>query len=161
MKKNSIKLITSLLVLILVIGTSSCKKDDDPGSDPETDKITLIVDANYYEPYLIQDTDNGYELYVTGSFANGQNGLTLTFDSDVTVGTHDLSDIESSYGIFWDQVINLYAGNIDRYWSRSGSIIVEEYNAETGKLKGTFSATCKTLDDRSVTITSGTFIVFL
>ena len=162
MKKLTFKSITLLLLCVVIIGVSACKKDneDDPGTDPDTAGITLKVNGVTYEPYLIQDVDIGFGLNVIGSFADGKHGLTIVFESDVTVGIHDLSDINSRYGLYWDDVISMT--NIERYFSRSGSIVVNEYNAETGKLVGTFSGTCKTLDDsKSLTVTDGTFLVYI
>ncbi len=106
--------------------------------------------------------DIGFGLNVVGSFTDGQHILSITFDSDIATDTHDLSDIDSYYGFYWDDVISISAPQIDRYFSRSGTMVVEEYNAETGKLKGTFSGVGKTLDDsKSVTVTNGTFLVFI
>jgi hypothetical protein len=55
-------------------------------------------------------------------------------------------------------IINLYK---KMYTSKSGSLVVEEYSAETGRLKGTFNATCATSDNKTVTVTNETILVFL
>ena len=160
MKQITIRLMASLLVLMLVIiGSSSCKKDNK--TESQSPKITLNVNGEYFEPYLIQDADIGFGLFVVGSFSDGQHSLSLNFDSDITQGSHDMGDPNSAYGMFWDNVININAGNIERYTSKSGTLVVEEYNAETGRLKGTFNATCATSDNKTVTVTNGTFLVFL
>jgi|GEM_PF-4346005 len=161
MKKNAIYFLNVLVVLVLVVGTLACKKDDNSGSEPEYDKITLQVDGANYEPFLIQHVDIGYGLTVVGSFSDGKNSLVIILESDITEGDHDLSNHELSYGVFWDKVIDLNSGNIERYTSASGNIFVEEYNEETGKLKGTFHATCTTSDNKTVSITNGTFVVYL
>lgn len=159
MKQVTTKLMLILLVMVLIVGNSACKKDN--STDTEYDKITLNVNGEYFEPYLIQDADIGFGLMVVGSFSDGKHSLSLNFESDITIGSHDMGNLDSAYGMFWDNVIDAYSGNIERYFSKSGSLVVEEYDQDTGRLKGTFNATCTSADNKTVTITNGTFLVFL
>ncbi|MBU3928941.1 MAG: hypothetical protein KKB74_14135 [Bacteroidetes bacterium] len=159
MKQITTRLVASLLVLVLVIGSPACKKDNK--TETESAKITLTVNGENFEPYLIQDADIGFGLFVVGSFSDGQHILSLNFDSDITEGSHDMGNPDSAYGMFWDKVNDINSGNIERYTSKSGSLVVEEYSAETGRLKGTFNATCATSDNKTVTVTNGIFLVFL
>ncbi|OFY49760.1 MAG: hypothetical protein A2W85_07840 [Bacteroidetes bacterium GWF2_41_31] len=159
MKQITTRLVASLLVLVLVIGSPACKKDNK--TETESAKITLTVNGENFEPYLIQDADIGFGLFVVGSFSDGQHILSLNFDSDITEGSHDMGNLDSAYGMFWDKVNDINSGNIERYTSKSGSLVVEEYSAETGRLKGTFNATCATSDNKTVTVTNGIFLVFL
>ncbi len=160
MNQTLLKFASALLVVLLIVGICSCSKDDDGNPETESDKITLIVDGVAYESFLIQNTDVGFGLTVIGSFSDAQHIMGLMFESEVTEGEHDLSE-SSAYGVLWDVVHSTY--NIERFTSESGSLTVEEYNAETGKLKGTFNAVCTSMNNSNnkVTISSGTFVVFL
>jgi len=156
MKRVNLNLLTAMLVILFVTSFSSCKKDS--STEPETEKITFTVDGTQYETSNIQGADAGFGLMIVGSLTSEQRALSILFDYDgISTGTYTFGD--ANYSINWDVFIT--TTEIDRYTARSGSITIDEYNAETGKIKGTFNAVCKTLNDsRTVTITNGSFIVY-
>ena len=158
MNQITIKLMASLLAISLIFGVSACKKSDDD-SDPESEKISLMVNGTPYNANLVQDANVGFGLVIAGTFPDGQHALGLYFDQDITEGSYDLSDPESYYRISWD--IHHSLTNIERFWSESGELTIEEYNEEAGLIKGSFNGTCTSDNNNTVTITSGVFIAHI
>lgn len=156
MKKVTLNLLTVLLALLFVTSFSACKKDST--TEPDAEKISFTVNGTPYETSFVQGADAGFGLMIVGSLTSEQRALSILFDYDgISTGTYAFGD--SNYSVFWDVFIT--TTEIDRYTSRSGSITIEEYDAETGKIKGTFNAVCKTLNDsKTVNITSGSFLVY-
>ncbi len=166
MKFIRISLLCALCMVLLACGKDSNpsdnNNDDDNNNNPKTSLLRFTLDgpgiANrtydmnhtfYTANYLYEEEEQysvgsliGADMNLTTAFPGKSTGTyTLDGDSFVTLSIH--TDGETQVSMF----------------SETGSLTILEANAGTGRLKGTFSGTFMSTENRTYTVTNGSFTI--
>jgi hypothetical protein len=153
-KKNNLLAFAILIIGIVLIFASSCKKDDkedDNNVTPvSTDKITATIGGNAFVATDIIRQSNYGNLVITGLDNIKSLGICL-FDT-LKVGTYSLGQFGTKCNLQHAPNIN----GTEIYSSISGTLVLTEFSA-TGKIKGTFNAVLNKINKKgtNINITNG------
>lgn len=160
------------LLCVLCIALLACSKDSNPSGNnnddnnnnnssktsllrftlngPDVTNKTYEMDPTFYNASYTYQEDEGYSLGIligsnivmnVGFF--GKATGTYTIDENHFVGLSVNTDDESQLSLI----------------SGSGSLTILEANTGTGRLRGTFSGTFMSTENRSYTVTNGSFTI--
>ncbi len=160
MKKNNKTWFISLIIMgFMLLLANSCKKADDNSNSSNSttpapvkgkNSMSATVGGVAYTATSINVMTASGKVGITGM--NGTKNLILWLPDAFTTGTHSLS-------IFGDYMGQYAPGGSNIFTSTSGSIIISEYIASNGKIKGTFNFVGSD-NSTTVDVTSGQFEVY-
>ena len=143
-----------LCLALACLATSSCKKDEDDKLDPEGDCFTAKVDGQMFESDNVTGTLAIFDL-ITVSATSG-NGPVPTFGLTLVttdVGTYSFAAQSDVVGLYAPDPLT----SSEEFGATSGTLTIQEHNAASKRLRGTFSFEGTNIDGETIQVTEGFF----
>lgn len=124
------------------------------------DTLKATIDGTAWTGKSIEASINAGEMSIVGSSADGSQSIGLLLPSTATAGTYPLDGSNPSYiGVYTLVAGGTAAGLV----STAGSVTIQENNASTSRVRGTFTFTAKDptgVSTATHAISSGVFSVY-